>query len=162
MKTKTRRGGKGISLLRTRMQKSGAKYYYVEIPSGSERKELALGKDFCTALKRREEVILKARVDSRKEPSQLLFVIKLYKEITLPTIDPKVQKVNTIAATKLAEFFQTSKFTLMEIESPHLAQEYAGWRNTKSAIRLHNEISLLKRLRSLAQKWGIEELSPDL
>jgi hypothetical protein len=146
---------KGIPWLRIRTQKSGTEYYYLEIPGSADREEIALGSDPGMALKKRETLLLKMRLDGRTEQNKIVFMLNLYTEILMPTVELQKRKENTVTVTKLIEFFQNSTFTFDDIESQQLHDLYVKWRNTKSTIRIKSEIAFLKKLRTISKRWNL-------
>lgn len=132
---------------RSRKQKSGLTYYYLEIPGANTRSEVALGNVRQDALKMRQELLFKYRTENRTEPSDLIFWLSLYKEILVPMLAPLARHENHASIEKLMTFFNGREFGWKDIENPGLMETYSQWRNPKFSLRIKGELSLLKRVR---------------
>jgi hypothetical protein len=157
MKTTKSRRTPSIPYLRRRLQKSGKTYYYLEVPVSANRGEIALGDDYSVALAKREQLLLVIRLTEREESNNLLFVLDLYKEIVIPTLERKKQRENLRTMGNLLGFFRATSYSFNDIESPDLHESYSIWRSTKATARVKNELSFLRRLRNLALQWKVLE-----
>jgi hypothetical protein len=149
-----------IPWLRQRQQKSGATYFYFEIPESKPREEIALGSDHEAALIQRRQLLLNFRAGKRSENSDLVFALNLYREIVVPTLDAIPQKENLATIEKLVAFFRGSKFGFGDIDSPELQEAYALWSNPKLQLRIKSDLSLLKRIHREFSKWNLLDTRP--
>lgn len=143
-----------ISYLRMRRQKSGKVYYYLELPSTTGRREIALGPNKELALEERQSMLIEHFSKKRTEPNDAQFAVKVFKEIVVPMLNERAKKENTRSIAKLTEFFKAHpEMTLVDVPSPFFEEVYYFWRGESFSLVTQNEISLARRICATFMNW---------
>ncbi len=144
--------------LRIRTQKSGKKYYYLEIPDAFPRQEVALGSDLESALMRRREMLFRIRCLSRVETNEVVFTLQMYEEIAVPLLAPPARKENSASIGKLIDFFRNSELSWNDVESSEFQARYTASRGPQRALRIQGELALLKKTRVAFNEWSSDSM----
>ena len=139
--------------LRARVKAGGALWYYYDC-GGKPRREIPLGNDYTTAIRRWAEF----EADQPEQVSQMVtfkHVADRYVRDVLPLKAARTQRDNLGELGWLLKFFNDPPAPLESIQPSHV-RKYLDWRGTK--VRATREKALLTHIWNMARAWGITNL----
>jgi integrase len=151
-----RRPTKNLNLpagLRSRTQRSGKTYYYLDTGE-KPRREIPLGPDYVIAVTKWAEL---TKVGVQLAPATFKDVADLYLRKVVPTKAPRTQRDNVKEIANLLAFFNDPPIAFEGIEPQHVRQ-YLTWRGESAKVRANREKALLSHIWNMARDWGLTVL----
>ncbi|MDC8446473.1 MAG: integrase [Nitrosomonas sp.] len=139
---------------RMRARPRGGKVWYYYDTGGKPRREIPLGCDYPTAIKKWAEL----EMETSDQPAQRItfkHAADRYLKEVIPTKAPRTQKDNLIELEWLMLFFGNPPAPLDEIEPIHIRQ-YLDQRQAKT--RANREKALFSHIWNKAREWGYTNL----
>lgn len=142
--------------LPTRMRaraKAGGKLWYYYDTGGKPRKEIPLGNDYTSAVRKWAEL----QVDQPERASQIItfkHVADRYLKDVIPDKAPRTQRDNITELRWLLKFFNDPPAPLDSIQ-PLNIREYLNWRGQVAKVRANREKALFSHIWNMARAWGI-------
>lgn len=142
--------------LPTRMRaraKAGGKLWYYYDTGGIPRKEIPLGCEYTTAIRRWAEL----QTDQPERASALLtfkMVAHRYVREILPTKATRTAKDNILQLKWLLQFFNDPPAALDAIKPLHIRM-YLDWRGKASKVAANREKALFSHIYNTARAWGL-------
>lgn len=139
---------------RLRARPRGGKVWYYYDTGGKPRREIPLGCDYPTAIKKWAEL----EMETSDQPAQRItfkHAADRYLKEVIPTKAPRTQKDNLIELEWLMLFFGNPPAPLDEIEPIHIRQ-YLDQRQAKT--RANREKALFSHIWNKAREWGYTSL----
>lgn len=139
---------------RLRARPRGSKVWYYYDTGGKPRREIPLGCDYPTAIKKWAEL----EMEISDQPAQRItfkHAADRYLKEVIPTKAPRTQKDNLIELEWLMLFFGNPPAPLDEIEPIHIRQ-YLDQRQAKT--RANREKALFSHIWNKAREWGYTSL----
>lgn len=137
-------------------QKPGGIYYYYDL-GGKPRREIPLGNDYATAVRKWVEL----EQDTTQQAASLLTfkaVADRYLKEVLPTKAARTQKDNLTELANLLKFFNNPPAPLESIKPMHI-RLYLDWRGQQARTRANREKALFSHIWNMARAWGLTELA---
>lgn len=137
----------------------GVAYFFYDL-GGKPRKELPLGTDYATAIRKWADLEQDAK---HITPSLLTFkvVSDRYARDVLPMKAARTQKDNLVELDNLLKFFNNPPAPFGSIQPIHIRQ-FMDWRTDKgkhSTTRANREKALFSHIWNMAREWGLTDLS---
>lgn len=129
--------------LRARKQRTGEVYYYYEQPSSPERKEVALGSNYSSALMKRAKLLLNVEQIKSDKWSDFHLVSVLYMEARVPLEERRVQIEVRKSIERLQSYFSTLQLSFCESTIVDGKTAYLDYRGSSSRFRAGREWTLL-------------------
>lgn len=139
--------------MRARVRGTATWYYYDT--GGKPRREIPLGNDYSTAVRKWAD--LEA---DKPDTSQLItfkHVSNRYIREVIPTKAARTQADNLKELEWLLKFFGNPPAPLESIRPGHI-QQYLDWRGQSAKTRANREKSLFSHIWNKARSWGITDL----
>lgn len=158
MTTMGRRPSKNHNLpphMRAREKARGVIWYYYDT-GGKPRREIPLGKDYATAIRKWAEI----EADKSDTPAKLItfkHVADRYLREIIPTKATRTQADNLKELGWLHKFFGTPSAPLESIRPEHI-REYLDWRGVTAKVRANREKALFSHIWNMARAWGVTAL----
>lgn len=137
-----------------RARKRGTKIWYYLDTGGKPRKEIPLGNDYATAVKKWSDLQIN-EIPRHQEIITFRYVSDRYIKEVIPTKAPATQKDNLRELEWLLKFFNNPPAPLEEIEPIHI-RKYMDWRKT---IRANREKALFSHIWNKSREWGYTSLT---
>lgn len=140
--------------MRSRPQKSGKIYYYLDL-GGKPRKEEPLGSDYALAVKKWSEL------SQNQLPPQAIITFKMvWDKFVTDELDDKsaaTKKDYMKCSKSLLKFFDDPPAPLDSIQPIHI-NKYLNWRKD-AKVRANHERRLFNLLWNMAREWGYTSLA---
>lgn len=141
--------------LRARAKAGGALWYYYDT-GGKPRREIPLGNDYATAVRKWAEF----EGDQVADAGKLItfkHVADRYLRDVLPNKAARTQRDNLIELKWLFKFFNEPPAPLESIKPGHIRQ-YLDWRGQTAKTRANREKALFSHIWNMARAWQITDL----
>lgn len=150
-----RKPSKNLNLpprMRARDRRGVVLYYYDT--GGKPRREIPLGKDYTTAVRKWAEL-----EGDQANPGKLLTfkdVSDKYVREVMPSKAARTMKDNLVELDWLLKFFNDPPAPIDAIKPEHVRQ-YLDWRGKTAKVRANREKALLSHIWNMARAWGITD-----
>lgn len=138
--------------MRAREKARGIIWYYYDA-GGKPRREIPLGTDYATAVRKWAEF----EANQSDIPAKLItfrHVADRYIKEVIPTKATRTQSDNLKELDWLHKFFSDPPAPLESIKPEHIRQ-YLDWRGSSGKVRANREKALFSHIWNMARAWGI-------
>ena len=140
--------------IRARAKAGGVLWYYYDT-GGKPRRELPLGNDYASAIRKWAEL----EADKTEVSSQLItfkHAADRYLRDVIPTKAALTQRGNLRELEWLLKFFNEPPAPLDSIRPEHIRQ-YLDWRGATARTRANREKALFSHIWNMARAWGVTD-----
>lgn len=142
--------------MRAREKSGGNKWYYYDA-GGKPRREIPLGNDYSSAVRKWAEL----EADKTDIPGKLITfkdVSDRYLREIIPAKAARTQRDNLTELDWLLHFFNNPPAALESIKPEHI-RLYLDWRGQTAKIRANREKALFSHIWNMARAWGITAMA---